>query len=148
MDQLIYTSKSGQLGFNVHQNPTYLSGYYRNLTYVSTDEYLEFVGKVGDTMVELNTGRFILNVSEMKGFSLSLRAAAVNNINKLLIAKAPYFILAIVKGNDLFENLATQTALKMALPLSPKFLAGRMFENTEAGHAAALKWLIEYPAPA
>ncbi|NBP68709.1 MAG: hypothetical protein EBR30_05250 [Cytophagia bacterium] len=138
-------SKSGQLGLLVCENPTYLIGSYRDLKNVTTDEYIAYMAMVGDTMVKLNTGRVMLDLSEMKGFSLSLRAAAVNNVNKLVIAKAPYFVLAIIKGNDMFENLATQTALKMALPLSSKFLAGKMFENTEAERILARKWLVEYP---
>lgn len=149
MQELIQThiSKSGQLGFSVHQNPTYLSGFYRDLSNVTSNEYLEFVGKIGDTMLELNTGRFLLDLSEMKGFSISLRTAAVNSVYKLLIAKAPYFILAVLKGNNLFENLAAQTALKLTLPLSSKFLAGKMFENRETESGSAVKWLIEFPAP-
>lgn len=142
-----HKSKSGQLGFSIYQNPCYLSGFFKDLSNVTTGEYLEFVSKVGDAMHALNTGRFILDISEMKGFSLSLRAAAVNNIKMTVIDKAPYFILAIVKGNDLFENLATQTALKMALPLSSKFLAGKMFDCTEEARALAVNWLLEFQIP-
>jgi hypothetical protein len=145
--KITYTSKSGQLDFTAYENPNYLSSSYRDLTKVTTDEYIDYMAMIGDTLLKLNTGRVMLDISQMKGFSLSLRAAGVNNISRLVIARVPYFVLAIVKGTDLFENLATQTALKMALPLSSKFLAGKMFENTEADKASAIKWLVEFPLP-
>ncbi|NBP70713.1 MAG: hypothetical protein EBU52_18490, partial [Cytophagia bacterium] len=119
-----FLSKSGQLGFSIFRDPAYMVGIYKNLTNVSTEEYLDYVESVGDALSELRAGRVLLDFSEMKGFSISLRAAAVNNINSLVIEKAPYFVLAIIKSKNLFENLATQTALKMAMPLSKKFLAG------------------------
>jgi hypothetical protein len=76
----------------------------------------------------------------MVNFGLSLRAAAVNNINELMFKKAPYFLLAIVKGKSTFDNMATQTAMNLARPLSKKFLDGKMFEKADE----ALEWLTLY----
>lgn len=142
-----YLSKSRQLGFSIFLDPRYTTGFYKDLKNVSTQEYLDFLGRVGDAMSECKISRVMLDLSEMKGSSFSLRAAAVTNINKLVIEKVPCFILAIIKGNDLFENLGMQTALKMALPLSSKFLAGKMFENTEAERTSAMNWLVGFPVP-
>jgi hypothetical protein len=142
-----FTSKSGQLGFEVYKDPTYITGFMKDLSAIKSEEYLDYLGKLGDAMAEFNTGRFLLDTSSMSGYSLGLRAVAVNNLNKLIIAKAPFFVLAILKGDNLFENLGLQTALKMALPLSTKFLAGKMFGSTVNEREAAVKWLIEFPPP-
>lgn len=140
-----FNSKSGQIGFEVYKDPAYLSGFFKNMSTVTPEEYLDALDKIGDAMAEFNTGRFILDSSAMIGYGLGLRAVAVNNFNKLVVAKAPYFVLAVIKGNNLFENLAMQTALKMALPLSAKFLAGKLFENTVEDKEKALQWLLNFP---
>lgn len=142
-----FTSKSGQLDFTLYLNPNYLVGHYRDLTHVKEEEYLDYIEKVGRAMSESNTGRQVLDFSHMRGFSIALRAAAVNNVNRLVIEKIPFFVLAIIMGNSLFENMATQTALKMALPLSPKFLGGRMFDNTETERKKAIEWITQFSVP-
>jgi hypothetical protein len=143
----MHTSKSGQLGYEVLMENLVMTQFYGDLSKVSTEEYLDFINSAGTLMYANRIGKVLLDLSKMKNFSLSLRASAVNNVGKLVIAKAPFFILSIIKSDSLFENVATQTALKMALPLSAKFLAGQMFDNTEEGRELALQWLIDFPVP-
>lgn len=142
-----FISKSGQLGFSLHTNPNFLAGHYKDLSQVSTEEYLDYFERFGVVVHESGTGRLMMDFSQMKGFNLSLRAIAVNNLNRLIVEKAPFLVLAIIKSGSLFENLATQTTLKMALPLSSKLLAGEMFDNTDAGRRKALDWLAQYKVP-
>lgn len=142
-----FTSKSGQLVFEIYSNPTYMVGTYKDLTNVKDDEYLDYMERVGIALSESGTGRTLLDFSQMKGFSISLRATAVNNVKRLVIEKAPYFLLAIIKGNNLFENMATQTALKMAMPLSSRFLGGQLFDNTDSDRTKAIEWLIQFSVP-
>jgi hypothetical protein len=140
-------TKSAQLGLEIIAESLVMTQFYGDLSKVSTDEYLAFIENAGSLMSANRIGKVLLDLSQMKNFSISLRAAAVNNVGKLVIAKAPFFILAIIKSDSLFDNVATQTALKMSLPLSSKFLAGQMFENNQEDKDKALQWLINYPVP-
>ncbi|NBP70712.1 MAG: hypothetical protein EBR30_05190 [Cytophagia bacterium] len=142
-----YHDKSGQLELSVFLKPDYLIVSYKDLSSILPEDYLEFNTQVGNEMFENKIGRLLLDISKMQGFGLSLRAAGVNNLDRLMIQRAPFFVLAIIKGPNLFENLATQTALKMALPLSKKFLAGEMFDSNEVGRKKALDWLLGFPVP-
>lgn len=142
-----FATESGQIGFQVFENPAYVSSFLRSLTGTKPEEYLDAMDKLGSALAEFKTGRVLMDISEMKGFGLSLSATGVTNLSRLVLSKAPYFLLAIIKGNNLFENTAIQTGLKMSIPLSNKFLAGQMFDGTERGRQQAFNWLTAYPVP-
>lgn len=63
--------------------------------------------KCGDRAEKFSFGKLFLDLSEVKNFSLPLRAAGVNNINPLMLQKMPFFLLAITKGKNTFDNIAT-----------------------------------------
>jgi hypothetical protein len=139
-----YISPSGQLKVRASEAEGILESSYGDLKSVSTEEYVLYMKKCGEIIHQHDLNKVFLDLTHMKNFGLSLRAAGVNNINELMISKARYFILALVKSQNGFDNIATQTALNLAKPLSKKFLDGKMFST----HEAARKWLTDFPVPA
>jgi hypothetical protein len=74
---------------------------------------------------------------------LVLKAAAVSHVNKTILQKAPYFLLAILKSKNFLTNLQLQITLRVIKPLSKKIIDTKMFDKKED----ALKWLLEYRIP-
>jgi hypothetical protein len=140
MADLSFISASGNLGVRWDENSKLISAFYLDLTNVTEKEYIDYMRRVGLMLKEKNSGKLLLDISKMKKFSIGLRAAGVNNIKTLVIDPAPYLLLAIIKSTSSFENIATETALKMARPLSKKFIDGKMF----SAEAEALEWLKNY----
>jgi hypothetical protein len=138
-----YTSPSGQLKLFLRSTEQIVEGQYGDLKAVTVEEYIYYIRKTGELIQQQNIGKLLLDFSQMKNLGLSLRAAAVNSLNELIFAKAPFFLLAIVKSKHAFDNVATQTALKLSKPLSKKFLDGKMFSTREE----AVIWLNEFNTP-
>lgn len=132
---------SGNLIFSWDEKNQILHSGYKDLKHVTVDAYKDYMSKLGAVMRDTGSGKILLDISEMKNSSISLRAAAVNNIKPLMLDHAPYFLMAVVKGTNAFENLATQTAMNMAKAVSKKFIDGKMFETREQ----AVHWLTSYP---
>lgn len=141
--QTEYKSASGQLTYAVHPSIKMLTGEYLNLSSVSTDEYIAYLKAAGEAMESHQIGKFLLDLSRMSHFGITLRAAAINNVNNFVIKKAPFFLLGIVKPKNMFEQLASEAALKAAKPLSKKFLDGRLFNSWHE----AMTWLDSYHIP-
>lgn len=139
-----YISKSGQLTLDLLEEKRILKGVYIDLGQVSPEEYVEYMSFVGSVMEKERIGKLLLDMSKLSHFSINLRAVAINNVGPLVISKAPFFVLAILKPKSVFESLATEAALKAAKPLSKKFLDGKMFQTEEE----ALQWLQSYEVPA
>lgn len=114
-----------------------------NMRLTSVAEYLDYMGRVGDALRNDQIGKIIFDVSQLSNFDLGSRAAAVKEFNSLVISKAPFFVLAVIRGKSMFENFATQAAIATAKPISKKFLDGKTFDTKEE----AIKWLLEYEVP-
>ncbi len=137
-----YSDKSGQLKAELFNDPPYLLQTYLNLEAIETQHYLQFLQTSANLMEQGKTGRILADFSNIKNYKIGLRVTAINNF-KLMMDKAPYLLVAFVKGSNLFDNMATEAALKTVKPLSKKFLEGKMFEKKEE----AIKWLTDYSIP-
>lgn len=139
-----YISPSGQLTVHVVPEHNIVGASYKNLTHVSVDEYISYMKRCGELAQKFGFGKLFLDLSEVRNFSLPLRAAGVNNMNGLMLQKMPFFLLAIAKGPNTFDNIATQTAMNLARPLSTKFIDGKMFSTPDE----AITWLKTFEIPA
>lgn len=138
-----YTNASGTLQYHLSADKKIVMSAYGSLRGVSNDEYLAYLGAMGKCMEHYKIGKIYVDFSKLEYYSITLRAAAINNLNELMLKRAPFFCVALVKSKSTFENLALQTALNAAIPLSKKFLDGKLFDS----EAEAMKWLTEYPVP-
>ncbi|NBP68710.1 MAG: hypothetical protein EBR30_05245 [Cytophagia bacterium] len=138
-----YISPSAQLRFEVVSDFNIVVIEQQDMKRAGIAEYLHFIGLVGDVLKFKQTGKILFDIRKMTNYDLMSRAAAIKELNTLLFAKAPYFLLAVVKGNSLFENMATQAAISAARPISKKFLGGKMFDSREE----AVIWLNEFSIP-
>jgi hypothetical protein len=138
-----YVSPSAQLRFEVVSDFNIVVIEQQDMKRAGIAEYLDFIGLVGDVLKSKQTGKILFDIRKMTNYDLMSRAAAVKELNTLLFAKAPYFLLAVVKGTSLFENMATQAAITAAKPISKKFLGGKIFDS----HDEAIVWLNDFPVP-
>jgi hypothetical protein len=93
--------------------------------------------------VEGNTGRLLADFSKLENFSVDLIAVAINNFKSLISDRTPFLLLAVVMTKESWTDPAMHLALKVAKPLSRKFLDGQIFKS----HEDALQWLLDYPVP-
>lgn len=136
-----YSTKSGQLEV-YHQNGVTVCS-IGNIKIAGTSEYLDSMRQVGEIIAETKSGRLLVDTKRLANFDIATRAASVNALPELLLNKAPYLLVAVVKGSSLFENMSMQAAITVAKPLSKKFLDGKMFDNEDA----AMAWLMDFKVP-
>ncbi len=145
METKKFKTISGQLVLTLHGDTQILEGTFGDLSKVTDEEYTDFLRRTGVFLKENNTGKLLTDFTNLQNYGLSLRAISVNYTKEFILKSAPYIVVSILKSRSTFDNLATQTVLNMAKPLSEKFLDGKMFEATERD--AAIKWLTEFPVP-
>jgi hypothetical protein len=126
------------LKFQVYTDPHYIVTANYDLKHVGEKEFIDYMTNMGDKMIQYNTGKVLADLSLLTNYGLSLRSAVINNLNKALISKQQYFVLAMVRSKSKFDNVATEIALKSALQLSSKFKAGKMFDTLRE----AEEWII------
>lgn len=135
-----YESKSGQFGYQYDNESRILFSQFRDFTKSDTAEFLQFVAALGDEMKKQNTGKMLMDISEMRGFDIAKRVAVVKNLPAIYLSKIPYLALGVVKGRSLFENATMQLAIAACKPLSKKFEASEMFDS----HDKVVAWLKQY----
>ncbi|NBW34409.1 MAG: hypothetical protein EBR30_05200 [Cytophagia bacterium] len=138
----IFEIKSKQLKVQSFQSPDLVIAQYFDLKDVTPQEYINYLEQCGDQMKEISTGRILSDFSNLKNFSLPLRAIALNHLPKAIIEKVPFLLIAVVKSQSSFENMSTQIALNTAKTLSKK-VDGKMFDTLEQ----AYEWVTAYSIP-
>lgn len=139
---LLFKSKSGQLIIELDGDVIICT--LGNIRAAGVQEYLDYISQVGNLIKESQSGKVLADITNMTNYDISIRAAAVKMLPERLLSKASYFVLAVVKGKSLFENLSMQASIAASKPLSKKFLDGKMFDT----RADALEWLKAFPIPA
>jgi hypothetical protein len=140
-NNLFFKSNSGQLTIEIDGDMLICS--LGNIRAAGVEEYLDYMSQVGNLMKDMHSGKVLTDISNMTNYDISTRAAAVKELPDRLLSKAPYFVLAVIKGKSIFENLSMQASIATAKPLSKKFLDGKLFETK----AEALQWLKAFPIP-
>lgn len=136
-----YIHPSNNLSLQLFTAPEFVQATYLDLAAIDKSDYIDFLKKTGDFMVEGNTGRLLADFRQLENFSMQLRAAAINNFKSLISDRLPFFLLAIVKRRNTVDDFAIELALEVARPLSKTFLDGQIFTNLNEG----IEWLVEYP---
>jgi hypothetical protein len=136
-----YIHASNQLSLCCHRDPEYVVATYLNLKTITADEYKAFLKKTGDSLKAYNTGRLLADFSELQHFSVELNAVAINHFKSLITDRVPYLLLAIVAADEKLTQTGLALSLRLAKPLSKKFLDGQIFSKKEE----ALQWLVDYP---
>ena len=137
------TTESGQIALHLHNDPTFVICEQQNLKKVDLEEYINSLKLLGNNLQLLSTGRVLADFSKQSNNRLSLKAAAISHVNRTIIEKAPYFLLAILRSKNFFTNLQLQATLSTGKSLSKKFIDAKMFDTK----ADALTWLLEYDIP-
>lgn len=135
-----FVSKSKELKLTFNSESRIVEIVQGDMKLTTIDEYLDFVGRVGDALEAHNTGKVLFDTRQLRNYNIDYRSSAVNNLQRLLLDKAPYFLLAAIKGPSVFENAGLQVAISVSKKLSKKFIDGKMFDERDA----ALQWLSGY----
>jgi hypothetical protein len=115
-----FKSNSKQLTFRYLPESEVIEVIQRDMKKAGLNEYVDFIGRIGDCIQTTRVGRLLVDVRELKNYSIDLRAAGVGNVKPLLLDKVPFVIMAFIKGNSLFENMGVELTVKLAKQLSKK----------------------------
>src|SRR5947207_12221821 len=94
------TSESGQIALHLFDNPPYVICEQQNLKKVGSHELINALHLLGNNLQLLATGRVLADYSNLSNNKLSLSVAAVGNVNKAILQKVPYFLVAILKSKN------------------------------------------------
>ena len=80
-----FFSQSENLRLYSAEDGSYIWTENLTLRHVADKEYIEYLYKVGDAMVEFNTTKLIVDLTHLSHFGIGLRAAAVTNVNAAIM---------------------------------------------------------------
>jgi hypothetical protein len=140
MESASFVSRSGQFTYHADADLNILFCQFNDFTKADINEFLQFVGAMGDEMRVRNSGKMAMDISQMRGFDIPKRVAVIKNLPSIFLNKIPFLALGVVSGKSMFENATMQLAIAACKPLSKKFQASEMFSKKED----VVAWLCNY----